>query len=141
MRVAIWRTAVWAVLVVLAVFLLSKLLEPITGDVKADILSSGVVIACNLSWVEHYRRRDEIDLDWLLSSARFTYLSVFFISAPTIADLLVQIEPEAPAWLRAIASPVVLLAVAIIAALLTHLLCRVSFSAEEIRAAARRDLD
>jgi len=59
-------------------------------------------------------------------------------SAADTAHLLVQTEPGAPVWLRAIAHPLLLLALLFIATTLSHLLCRVSFSAPAMRAIDRR---
>jgi lysylphosphatidylglycerol synthetase-like protein (DUF2156 family) len=82
--------------------------------------------------------RAEIEIDLPLPAARLTYMLILLPSAVDMVRLLVQTEPGAPVWLRAIAHPALLLAVLSIAATLSHVLYRVSFSAEEIRAAARR---
>src|SRR6202008_2188316 len=91
---------------------------------NADFLSSGLGIAFNFWWIESRQMRAEIEIDLPLPAARLTYMLILLPSAVDMVRLLVQTEPGAPVWLRAIAHPALLLAVLSIAATLSHVLYR-----------------
>jgi hypothetical protein len=120
------------------VLLLRLLLDPATGEVNAAFLSAAAVIAFNLTWIEGYQTRDASDVDRLLPPVRAAYTIGVFSLVTIIAHLMLQIQPEAPAWLRVIAVPVVISAVIAPLSIIPHLLCRISFSAAEMRASDRR---
>jgi hypothetical protein len=128
----------WSVSAALVALVLRLLFEPITGETNAALLSAGVVVACNLSWVELCRLRDDLDVDRLLLPAQTIYAVVLVPVTPTIANLMLQIQPGAPPWLRVIAYPAVYATVLFLLIVFSYLLCRISFSAAEMRESGRR---
>ena len=134
MRSVMW----WVGLPTGAMYLLCLLLKPMTGEVNARFLSAGVIIAVNYIAIESLRAQDKFEVDRLLTPARLIYFAASVWLTPTITDLLLRIEPGAPAWLPAIAPHVVSILVGFPVVLFAHLLSRLSFTADEIRAANRR---
>ena len=118
--------------------LLCFLLEPLTGEPAAALLSVGLTIACLLYWIEQCRTWQKFETDRLIEVAQMMYPAVFYLLVPSIANLLVNVEATAPAWQRMIAYPVVWIVVVALVTLIAPLLCRFSFSAAEIRDANRR---
>jgi hypothetical protein len=140
------RATIWAVgRTALCLVLFSLLLKPFTGELNAALLSAAAVIGINLPVFDTLRGRDEFDLNELIDRARSIYIIalVWPISWPTpnIADLMIRTPPGTPAWLSTIGYYFVLLMTALPMAGVMHLLCRVSFSADEIRAANRRNFE
>jgi hypothetical protein len=133
------RSMMWCVgLATGAMYLLCLLLKPMTGEVNARFLSAGAIIALNFICIESLRWQDGFEVDRVLAPARLVYFAASIWVLPTITHLLLQTAPGAPDWLPAIAPHVVSIAVSFPVALLAHLLGRLSFTTDEIRAADRR---
>jgi hypothetical protein len=112
--------------------LLRALLKPLTGEPNAAFLAAGAVIASNLLWIEHCRVWDRFDADRLLVPALLTHSLALNSLAPTIVHWLVQ--AGSPAWYDLVVGAVMLPPLVTI----SYLLCRISFSATEIRTAYHR---
>jgi hypothetical protein len=81
---------------------------------------------------------ERFETDRLMDAAQLTYGVVLYSLVPTIAHLLVTVQAAAPAWQRMIAYPVVFVVVSIPVVTIALLLCRLSFSAAEMRDGNRR---
>lgn len=136
------RTTIWAVgAVAVTQALLSLVLKPFTGELTAALLSAAVVIGFTLIVVDALRGGDELEIDQLLGRVRLIYIVALVLPVPNIIHLILQIPPDAPAWPSKIGYEVVLLTIALAIAGVMHLLCRLSFSAAEMRAADRRTFE
>lgn len=133
------RSVMWSIgLATGALYALCLLLTPMTGAVNARFLSAGVIIAVNFIGIEGLRWREGFGVDRLLTPARLIYFAASIWLSPTVTNLLLHTEPGAPHWLSGIAPNIVSIAVNFPLILLAYLLGRLSFTADEIRAADRR---
>jgi hypothetical protein len=97
-----------------------------------------LIIAVNFIGIESLRSQVGFGVDRLPAPARLIYFAASVLVLPATQDLLLQIEPGAPDWPPAIAPHVVSIAVSFPVVLLAHLLSRLSFTTDAIRAADRR---
>jgi hypothetical protein len=97
-----------------------------------------LITAVNFIGIESLRSQVGFGVDRLPAPARLIYLAASVLVVTSHADRLLQIEPGAPDWPPAIAPHVVSIAMSFPVVLLAHLLSRLSFTTDAIRAADRR---
>jgi hypothetical protein len=129
----------WTGLTAVAVLLLRFLLDPFNGEVVGAFLSTGLVIAGILSFVELWRiMGNEFEVDRVLLPAQTSYWLALLQLTPVIAHLMVPAATSVAPWLRLAAYLVIFLTVGALLFSCSYLLCRISFRAEEMRASFRR---